>query len=80
MPTLKRSRMEPGEGGRDRRLDGRGGRGVQPPQHPDPLLIGRARLLPEGGPDLLPHRNSAATGAEVASNLANLELEQGQTC
>ena len=45
-----------GEGGRDRCLDGRGGIGFQQPQHPDPLLIRLARLLPESGSDLLPHR------------------------
>ena len=45
-----------GLGDSDRRLDGRGGIGFQQPQHPDPLLIRLARLLPESGPDLLPHR------------------------
>ena len=58
---------------------GRGGIGFQQPQQ-DPLLIRLARLLPEGGPDLLPHRASGQSCRAVASGTARcLRSSTGST-
>ena len=44
------------EGGRHRALDNRGGLRLHQPQHPDPFLVGLARVLGKLGPRRLPHR------------------------
>ena len=44
------------ERGRHRALDGRGRLRLHQPQHPDPLLIGLARVPGQFGPHLPPHR------------------------
>ena len=50
------------ERGGHRALDGRGRVRLHQPQHPDPFLVGLARVLGQLGPHLLPHRRQPPVG------------------
>ena len=61
-PHRLQARRMPFECGGHRPLDSRGWVRLHQPQHPDPFLVGLARVLGQLGPHLLPHRRQPPVG------------------